>query len=99
MGQPLADFELENQLRNSIHPHQNRGSIQSRHSEIVIQAQDILAKCAVPGIRSVEDKKQLASAWLGLAVTLAKIPVKYDADILKQQQKQEQSAGLKLEVI
>ncbi len=99
MGQPMTNFELENQLRNSIRPHQNRGSIQNRHSEIAVQARDILAKCAVPGIRSIADKEQLALAWLGLAVTLAKIPIKYDADILKQQQKQEQSAELSLEVI
>ena len=98
MGQPMSDFELENRLRNCIRPHQNRGSIQNQHSDIAIQARDILARCAAPGIRSAADKEQLAQAWLDLAVSFAKIPIKYDADILKQQQKQEQSAAMKMEV-
>ena len=98
MGQPMSDFELENRLRNCIRPHQNRGSIQNQHSDIAIQAREILARCAAPGIRSAEDKKQLAQAGLELAVSFAKIPIKYDADILKQQQKQEQSAAMKMEV-
>ena len=99
MGQPMTDFELENRLRNCIRPYQNRGSIQNQHSDIAIQARDILARCAAPGIRSAADKEQLAQAWLDLAVSFAKIPIKYDADILKQQQKQEQSAAMKMEVI
>ena len=49
--------------------------------------QDVLTQNAAPGIRSAEDKERLAQAWLDLAVTLAKIPVKYDADRMKKQQK------------
>lgn len=98
MGKPLSDTELEQQLRCGILPHQNRGNIKNRSSEIVEQVQNILSKSAAPGIRSARDKEQLASAWLELAVMLAKIPVKYDADILKQQQKQEKSAAMKMEV-
>lgn len=98
MGQLLTAAELKDQLQNRILPHQNRGSIKNQNSEIAAQVQSVLAKCAAPGIRSVEDKEQLAQAWLDLAVSFAKIPIKYDADILKQQQKQEQSAAMKMEV-
>lgn len=35
-------------------------------------------------------KLQLAGAWLNLAASCAKVPVKYEADQLKQQQKQEE---------
>ena len=41
-----------------------------------------------PGIRSGTEKRALADRWLELAVSFAKVPVKYGADILEQQQKQ-----------
>ena len=99
MGKVMSAAELSEQLQQRILPHQNRGSIKNRHSEIVTQIQDILARSEAPGIRSAGDKEQLASAWLDLAVSLAKIPVKYDADILKIQQKKEQSAAIKMEMM
>ena len=99
MGKPMSTSELSEQLRWRILPHQNHGSIKNRHKKIAEQIQDILTRGAVPGIRSAEDKEQFASAWLDLAVSLAKIPVKYDADILKNQQKQEQTAELKMGVM
>ena len=99
MGRPMSAQELETQLQRSILPHQNRRSIKNRGNEIVEQVRNVLTKSAAPGIRSTSDKGQLASAWLELAVTLAKIPVKYDADILKQQQKQVQDAAMRMEAI
>ena len=99
MGKPMSAAELSEQLQRSILPHQNRGSIKNRHSEIAAQIQDILARSAAPGIRSAEDKEQLASAWLELAVSLAKIPVKYDADNMKQRQDQERSAAMRMEAM
>ena len=56
-----------------------------------MEIQSVLAKGSAEGIRTESDKRQLADAWLGLAVSCAKIPVKYEADLLKQQQKQEQT--------
>lgn len=96
MGEPCSPEALSEELRRRILPHQNRGSIKNRHGEIAAQAQSVLAKCAAPGIRSAGDKEQLAQGWLDLAVSLAKIPVKYDADILKQQQRQ--SAAMETEM-
>ena len=96
---PMTSAELSEQLQRCILPHQNRGSIKNRHSEIAVQMQDILTRSAVPGIRSAGEKEQLASAWLELAVSLAKIPVKYDADNMKQRQDQERSAAMKMEAI
>lgn len=99
MGKVMSSAELSEQLQQRILPHQNRGSIKNRHGEIVTQIQDILVRSETPGIRDAGDKEQLASAWLDLAVSLAKISVKYDADILKMQQKKEQSAALKMEMM
>ena len=56
-----------------------------------MEIQSVLAKGSAEGIRSESGKRQLADAWLGLAVSCAKIPVKYEADLLKQQLKQEQA--------
>ena len=42
-------------------------------------------------MRSQEEKQRLADRWLELAVSFAKIPIKYEAEELKRQQKQEQS--------
>lgn len=85
-GEAMTDTELVEQLQREILPHQNRGSIKNRYGEIAAQMQDVLIQNRAPGIRSAEDKERLAQAWLDLAVTLAKIPVKYDADIMKKQQ-------------
>ncbi len=98
MGKPMTATELEEQLRGRILPHRNRGSIKTRHSELAERVQDVLAKATAPGIRGEAEKQELAESWLELAVSLAKIPVKYDADRLKQQQKQE-SQEMKTEAI
>lgn len=74
-----------------IQPHQNRGVIKSRDTEIRMEIQSVLGKGNAEGIRTEAQKRQLADAWLDLAVSCAKIPVKYEADLLKQQQKQEQA--------
>ena len=43
------------------------------------------------GIRTDAEKKAAASAWLELAISCAKVPVKYEADELKRQQKEEKA--------
>lgn len=91
IGKPTSTQDLAEALRRCILPHQNRGKLHGRHSEIAMEIQSVLAKCTAPGIRSPEDKQQLAKAWLELAASCAKIPVKYEAEELKQKQKQEPS--------
>ena len=73
---------------NSIHPHQNRNSLKNRTAELTEQVQGVLAKTSAPGIRSETEKRELADSWLELAVSCAKVPVKFEADSSKQQQKQ-----------
>ena len=96
IGRPASPEELAETLRRRILPHQNRGKIDGRHSEIAMEIQSVLAKSTAPGIHSQADKQQLARAWLELAASCAKIPVKYEAEELKQQSKQEKS--LKMEM-
>ena len=91
MGRPASAGELSEMLRCCILPHQNRGSLIGRHSELFVQAQNVLALANAEGVRSQEEKQRLADRWLELAVSFAKIPIKYEAEELKRQQKQEQS--------
>ncbi len=91
LGVSHTKEELAEELCQRIQPHQNRGSLKTRHTELAVQFQSILAKVSAPGIRGRTDKCVLAESWLDLAASFAKIPVKYEADILKQQQKQEQT--------
>jgi len=89
IGDSVSSEEMTKALCRRIQPHQNRSVIKSRDTEIAMEIQSVLAKGSAEGIRTDADKQQLADAWLGLAVSCAKIPVKYEADLIKQQQKQE----------
>ena len=91
LGEPRSAEKLEEELCRRIQPHQNKSSIKNRASELAAQFQGVLAKASAPGIRSETNKRELADSWLELAASFAKVPVKHEADILKQQQKQEQS--------
>lgn len=78
-------------LQSRILPHQNRGTLRNRDSEIAMGFQAVLARSTAPGIRTEADKKAVASAWLELAISCAKVSVKYSADEWKQQQKEKQA--------
>ena len=43
------------------------------------------------GGRTQAEKKEVASAWLELAISCAKVPVKYEADEIKRRQKEEKT--------
>ena len=92
LGEPHTGKELVEELRGCIRPHQNRSNLKSRTAELVEQTRRVFEKATAPGIRSEAEKRELAESWLELAVSCVKIPVKYEADVLKQQQKQEQAA-------
>ncbi len=91
MGIPRSAEELADDLCRHILPHRNRSSLKSRRTELSAQLQGILEKTSAPGIRSKEAKQELADGWLELSVSFAKVSVKYEADLVKQQQKPEQT--------
>lgn len=78
-------------LESHILPHQNRGILKNRADEIAMQFQSVLAKNKCQGIRTQAEKKEVASAWLELAISCAKVPVKYEADEIKRRQKEEKT--------
>ena len=91
MGTILTEEQGALFLQSRIHPHQNRGSLKTRATEIDMEFQSVLAKDAVESVRTEVEKKAAASAWLELALSCAKVPVKYEADELKRQQKEEKA--------
>lgn len=90
MGERHSTEELVGELQCRILPHRNRGNLKSRRAELAEQLHSVLEKASAPGIRSKAEKQELAGSWLDLAVSFAKVPVKYESDLVKQQQKQEQ---------
>ena len=92
LGEQCSTEKLADALCRRILPHQNRGRLQRRPAELAEQFRSVREKTLAPGIRSEAEKRALAENWLELAVSFAKVPVKYEVDILKQQQKQEQAA-------
>lgn len=96
MGRAASAAELAEALCSRIYPHQNQGSLKNRHSEIAMQFQSVLAGRNAVGVRSQENKQQLADSWLEVAASFAKIPVKYEADELKQQQKQAEAQEMEV---
>ena len=91
MGTVLTEEQGARFLQSHIHPHQNRGSLKTRATEIGMEFQSVLAKDAMEGIRTEVEKKATASAWLELAISCAKVPIKYCADELRRQQKEEKA--------
>ena len=89
LGEPHPTEELAAELCRSIRPNQKRGILKNRAAELAVQFQSVLAQAAAPGLRDETEKRKLAKSWLELAAAFAKVPVKYEADLLKQKQKQE----------
>ncbi len=89
LGEDVPPQRMSELLLGHIQPHQNRSALYSRAAEISVEFQRVLAKNNAGGIRTKEDKQQLANAWLNLAASCAKVPIKYAAEQLKQQKQEE----------
>lgn len=96
LGTSLTPAQGSQYLQSHILPHQNRRSIQSRTDEISAQLQTALAKSSAPGVRGEAEKREMASAWLELALSCAKVSVKNDPDELKQMEKQKQALEIEM---
>lgn len=92
LGNDISPEQGTDILRKQLHPHQNRGSLKNRPDEIAMELQGILSKSKITGIRSREEKEHLADAWMGLAVSCAKVSVRIEADQIKQQKAGEENS-------
>ena len=96
LGEPVCSEELAKRMCDRIQPHQNHSVLKNRHRELALKAQAVLARVNTPGIRSAEEKRQVAGAWLDLAADFAKVSVKYAAEELKKWQKAQQETKSEL---
>lgn len=96
LGRALTPAQGSQYLQSHILPHQNRMAIRNRTEEISAQLQTALAKSGAPGVRGEAEKREIASAWLELALSCAKVSVKNDADELKAMEKQKQALGMEM---
>lgn len=96
LGAALTPAQGRQYLQNHILPHQNRRSIWSRTEEIFTQLQTALAKSGAPGVRGEAEKREIARAWLELALSCAKISVKHGADERKATEQREQTPGMEM---
>ena len=96
LGTALTPAQGSQYLQSHILPHQNRMAIRNRTEEISAQLQTALAKSGAPGVRGEAEKREIASAWLELALSCAKVSVKNDADELKAMEKQKQALGMEM---
>ena len=77
-------------------PHRTRRAIRNRAEGIPAQVQTARAKGGAPGVSGEAEKREIASAWLELALSCAKVSVKNDADELKAMEKQKQALGMEM---
>ena len=87
LGAPLTTAQAVSLLRDQMKPHTNRASIPSRTAEIASAIRAALFQTQRVGIRGEEEKREMAQMWIDLAVSCAKIPVKYAANELAETQK------------
>ena len=90
LGTVLTSEQGVRYLQSRIRPHQNRDSLNRRTTEIADLVRDAVAKSERTGVRTRAEKRDIASAWLELAVSCAKVSVKYEADHPKMEPEYEQ---------
>ena len=91
LGEDVSKERLSALLQEHMQPHRNRADIKTQVNEISGELQAVLEKAVTVGVRTRAEKESIAGAWLELAVSCAKVPVQYEADRLRQEQKQNET--------
>ena len=86
MGQSVSKEELADRLCCCIRPHRNRRDLTARYRDLAEELRAVLSQSKTAGVRTQAEKQQMAEQWLGLAASFAGIPVKYEAELLEQQE-------------
>lgn len=86
MGRPVSGEDLTDRLCRRIHPHRNRHDLTGRYRDLTEELRIALSQSTTAGVRTQAEKQQMAERWLELAASFAGIPVKYEAELLEQQE-------------
>lgn len=82
-GRAFTPEQWSGALSQRILPHKNRSGLKGREKELSAELQAVLIKNTGA---TVETK---ISAWLDFAASCTMVPIRYQADLLKEQQKQQ----------
>ena len=96
LGTVLTPEQGAQYLQSRVLPHQNRRGIKVRTGELGELIQTAVGKSEMQGVRSHEEKRSIASAWLEVALACAKVSVKYNGDELKQTLRQEHAPAMEM---
>lgn len=89
MGAGVTAEKLAAELQARFLPHQNRGKLHTRDSELSMKLQAALSLSRAEGLRTPEQKQKQAEAYADLALGCAKILIRQQADELKLAQKEQ----------
>ena len=96
LGTVLTPEQGAQYLQSRVLPHQNRRGIKVRTGELGELIQTAVGKSEMQGVRSHEEKRSIASAWLAVVLACAKVSVKYNGDELKQTLRQEHAPAMEM---
>ena len=96
LGTVLTPEQGAQYLQSRVLSHQNRRGIKVRTGELGELIQTAVGKSEMQGVRSHEEKRSIASAWLEVALACAKVSVKYNGDELKQTLRQEHAPAMEM---
>ena len=92
MEQPVTTEQIIGELRNSYHPHRDRGRLRSRIDDLQRDIARLNQQYGTPGIRGPEDKQNLIDSYLRLALDCVKTQIFIGVEAQKQLQKQGEAA-------
>ncbi len=93
MERPVATDELVRQLEESYRPHQDRGWLRTKAEDIRLDVAALDRQLRAAGLRSPQDKQNLAASYMRLALNCVKAQLAVTLDTQKQLPVQEEAAS------
>jgi hypothetical protein len=89
----VATDELVRQLEESYRPHQDRGWLRTKAEDIRLDVAALDRQLRAAGLRSPQDKQNLAASYMRLALNCVKAQLAVTLDTQKQLPVQEEAAS------
>lgn len=93
MERPVTMEQLIQKLRESYHPHEDRGWLRTKAEELRQDIADITRQAKAPSIRTLEDKEKLLSSYQRLALDCVKALLFAELEMPKMLPAQEQASN------
>jgi hypothetical protein len=93
MERPVTMEQLIQKLRESYHPHEDRGWLRTKAEELRQDVTDITRQAKAPGIRTLEDREKLLSSYNRLALDCIKTLLFVELEMPKMLPAREQASN------